>query len=195
MNAIVVSAILGVVMMYAGIFSKSKEVIRYTAIVAVAILLFVNLLELYGTRLFSFSTNNMLEFTTFGLLFNAVLFASMLFFVLVSGKDIARVGNNDADYYALMFFILCGTAIVSSYNSLLLLFLGIEIISIPLYILTGSDKRNLRSNEASLKYFLMGSFSTGLMLMGITLIYGVKGSFSMDVISVGTGTLTPMMTA
>src|SRR5688572_30188999 len=183
MNAIVVSAILGVVMMYAGIFSKSKEVIRYTAIVAVAILLFVNLLELYGTRLFSFSTNNMLEFTTFGLLFNTVLFASMLFFVLVSGKDIARVGNNDAEYYALMLFILCGTAIVSSYNSLLLLFLGIEIISIPLYILTGSDKRNLRSNEASLKYFLMGSFSTGLMLMGITLIYGSVGSFSMDAVN------------
>ncbi len=180
MNAIVVSAILGVVMMYAGILSKSKEVIRYTAIAAVAVLLFVNLLELYGTRLFNFSTNNMLEFGTFGLLFNTVLFVSMLFFVLVSGKDIARVGNNDAEYYALMFFILCGTAIVSSYNSLLLLFLGIEIISIPLYILTGSDKRNLKSNEASLKYFLMGSFSTGLMLMGITLIYGSFGSFSMD---------------
>jgi NADH-quinone oxidoreductase subunit N len=55
--------------------------------------------------------------------------------------------------------------------------LGIEIISIPLYILTGSDKRNLKSNEASLKYFLLGAFSTGLMLMGIALIYGAKGTF------------------
>jgi NADH-quinone oxidoreductase subunit N len=60
---------------------------------------------------------------------------------------------------------------------LLILFLGIEIISIPLYILTGSDKRNLKSNEASLKYFLLGAFSTGLMLMGIALIYGAKGTF------------------
>jgi NADH-quinone oxidoreductase subunit N len=194
MNAIVVSAILGVVMMYAGILSKSKEVIRYTGIAAISILLIVNLLELYGTRLFSFETNNMLEFGTFGLLFNTVLFASMLFFVLVSGKDIAKVGNNDAEYYALMLFILCGTAIVSSYNSLLLLFLGIEIISIPLYILTGSDKRNLKSNEASLKYFLMGSFSTGLMLMGITLIYGSTGSFSMDIVNFS-GPLSAMVTA
>jgi len=55
--------------------------------------------------------------------------------------------------------------------------LGIEIISIPLYILTGSDKRNLKSNEASLKYFLLGAFSTGLMLMGIALIYGARGTF------------------
>ena len=194
MNAIVVSAILGVVMMYAGILSKSKEVIRYTAIACYAVLLIVNLMELYGIRLFSFDTNNMLEFGTFGLLFNSVLFVSMLCFVLLSGKDIARVGNNDAEYYALMLFILCGTAIVSSYNSLLLLFLGIEIISIPLYILTGSDKRNLKSNEASLKYFLMGSFSTGLMLMGITLIYGYTGSFSMDDVNFS-GPLSAMVTA
>jgi NADH-quinone oxidoreductase subunit N len=50
-----------------------------------------------------------------------------------------------------------------------------------LYILTGSDKRNLKSNEAALKYFLMGSFSTGLMLMGIALMYGGTGTFSLDV--------------
>jgi NADH-quinone oxidoreductase subunit N len=74
--------------------------------------------------------------------------------------------------------VLCGVTIVSSFTSLLMLFLGIEIISIPLYILTGSDKKNLKSNEASLKYFLMGAFSTGLMLMGIALIYGSTGTFS-----------------
>src|SRR4029079_628352 len=61
-----------------------------------------------------------------------------------------------------------------------ILFLGIEIISIPLYILTGRDKKNLKSNEASLKYFLMGSFSTGLMLMGIALIYGAAGTFNVE---------------
>ena len=89
-----------------------------------------------------------------------------------------RVGLNYSDYFALLFFILCGIFISASFQSLLLLFLGIEIISIPLYILAGSDKQNLRSNEASLKYFLMGSFSTGLMLMGIALLYGASGTFS-----------------
>lgn len=85
-------------------------------------------------------------------------------------------------------FILCGITLTSSFRSLLILFLGIEIISIPLYILTGSDKRNLKSNEASLKYFLLGSFSTGLMLMGIALIYGAIGSFDTSVIGAFTGT-------
>jgi NADH-quinone oxidoreductase subunit N len=88
-----------------------------------------------------------------------------------------RVGVNYSEYFALLFFILAGVVMAASFKSLLILFLGIEIISIPLYILTGSDKRNLKSSEASLKYFLMGSFSTGLMLMGIALIYGATGTF------------------
>ena len=71
-----------------------------------------------------------------------------------------------------------------------MLFLGIEILSIPLYILTGSDKRNLKSNEASLKYLLMGAFSTGIMLMGITLIYGGTGSFHLEQIHASFGTTT-----
>jgi NADH-quinone oxidoreductase subunit N len=88
-----------------------------------------------------------------------------------------RVGLNYSDYFALLFFVLTGVVISASFQSLLMLFLGIEILSIPLYILTGSDKRNLKSNEAALKYFLMGSFSTGLMLMGIALVYGATGTF------------------
>ncbi|HUR12774.1 MAG TPA: NADH-quinone oxidoreductase subunit N [Flavitalea sp.] len=195
MNAIVISAVLGVVMMFAGIASNNREVIRITAIVSMMFLLVANVFELYGIRFFDFDARNMLTFETFGLLFNTVLFASTLFFFLISGKDIAKVGVNVAEYYALIFFVLCGAAIVSSFNTLLLLFLGIEIISIPLYILTGSDKRNLKGNEASLKYFLMGSFSTGLMLMGIALIYGARGSFNTDVIHFGTGPLSPMITA
>jgi NADH-quinone oxidoreductase subunit N len=105
-----------------------------------------------------------------------------------------KVGMDVAEYYALLFFVMSGVCIASSFNNLLMLFLGIEIISIPLYILTGSEKRNLKSNEASLKYFLMGAFSTGLMLMGIALVYGAKGSFSMDVIG-GNQVLSPMMSA
>jgi NADH-quinone oxidoreductase subunit N len=58
-----------------------------------------------------------------------------------------------------------------------MLFIGIEILSIPQYILAGSDRRNLKSSEASLKYFLMGAFSTGILLMGITLLYGASRTF------------------
>jgi NADH-quinone oxidoreductase subunit N len=60
-----------------------------------------------------------------------------------------------------------------------MLFLGVEIMTIPLFILTGSDKRNLKSNEAALTYFLRGSFSTGILLMGIALVYGANGNFNL----------------
>jgi NADH-quinone oxidoreductase subunit N len=195
MNAIVLSAIWGVVMMFTGVFSKNNTVVRAIAITGLAALLIANILEMNGFRFFTVDVKNMLVFDNFSLLFNAIAFASCLVYFLLSGRDMEKVGIHVAEYFALIFFILCGIAIASSFNTLLMLFLGIEIISIPLYILTGSDKRNLKSNEASLKYFLMGCFSTGLMLMGITLIYGVKGSFNMDVIAIGSETLTPMMTA
>jgi len=122
-----------------------------------------------------------LEFDRFALLFSLVANISTFAFFLLSSRDMEKVGHNYSDYFALLFFILAGISIASSFTSLLMLFLGIEIISIPLYILTGSDKRNLKSNEASLKYFLLGSFSTGLMLMGIALIYGATGTFQTGV--------------
>jgi NADH-quinone oxidoreductase subunit N len=70
-----------------------------------------------------------------------------------------------------------------SYKNMAMLFIGIEIMSVSLYILAGIRKNNFASNEASLKYFLMGAFSTGFLLFGITLVYGATGSFDLDVIN------------
>src|SRR5215213_10176120 len=182
MNAIVLSAIFGVIMMFTGIFTKNRSTVRYVGIMLMALLLTANIAEQYGYRLFNFNTRGMLSFTSFGLLFNSIALGSTLIYYFLSSKDMERVGIYLAEYFALIFFVLCGVAVVSSFNTLLMLFLGIEIISIPLYILTGTDKRNLKSNEAALKYFLMGSFSTGLLLMGITLLYGTSGSFNLEVI-------------
>ena len=194
MNAIVISAVWGVVMMFSG-FTKKNSVVRAMALLGILILLVANIAEMKGMGAIDINTRNMLVFDNFSLLFNTIAFSCVTLYFLLSGRDIEKVGTEVAEYYALLFFVLCGVSIVSSFNTLLMLFLGIEIISIPLYILTGSNKRNLKSNEASLKYFLMGAFSTGLMLMGIALIYGAKGSFSMETIGAGNTTLTPMMSA
>lgn len=177
MNTIILSAVFGVVMMFTGIFVKSKSVFKHIAIAGLLLLLGINFAESYGFHLFRVSTKDLLIFEKFGLLFNSVCIFSTMIFVMLSGRDVEKVGNHIAEYFALIFFILCGIGLVTSYTNLLMLFLGIEIISIPSYILTGSEKKNLKSNEASLKYFLMGSFSTGIMLMGIALLYGSSGSF------------------
>ena len=149
--------------MFSGILLKQKAAIRNIAIAGMVLLLVVNVMEMYGTVFFKVNTHGMIVFDRFALLFTTIAFASTLLYLLLSARDMEKVGVNYAEYFTLIFFILCGITLTASFKSLLILFLGIEIISIPLYILTGSDKRNLKSNEASLKYFLLGAFSTGLM--------------------------------
>jgi NADH-quinone oxidoreductase subunit N len=178
MNAIIISALSGVVMMFAGVLIKDKQMVRTLAHVLLLLVLAGTALELRGVPFFRVDTRGMMQFDNFALLFTFVAALCTFVFFLLSSKDMERVGVHYSDYFALLFFVLVGVALVASFKSLLILFLGIEIISIPLYILAGSDKRNLKSNEASLKYFLMGSFSTGLMLMGIALVYGATGTFN-----------------
>jgi len=182
MNAIIFSVIGGVVMMFTGIITQQKKAIRNVAIIALIILLLANIFDTYGILSIHIGTHGMLNFQKFGLYFNTLAYAATLLFILISGADVTQIGEGKhaAEFFALIFFSLSGIAIITSYNSLLLLFLGIEIMSIPLYILTGGDKRNLKSNEASLKYFLMGSFSTGILLMGIALMYGAHGGFEIS---------------
>lgn len=177
MNALILSAVSGVIMMFSSFLLKDRSAVRTLAHILLVAIIVVNLLELRDVSLITVDSKGLLAFDRFALMFSLVANISTLAFFLLSSKDMERVGMNYADYFALIFFILAGMAISVSFKSLLMLFLGIEIISIPLYILTGSDKRNLKSNEASLKYFLMGSFSTGLMLMGIALVYGATGTF------------------
>ncbi|RYY56892.1 MAG: NADH-quinone oxidoreductase subunit N [Chitinophagaceae bacterium] len=188
MNALIISAVFGVIMMFSGILLKNKGSIRAVAIAGVLLLLAANIAEMCSGPLFHIPVEGMLRFERFSLFFNNIVFVCTLVYFLLTARDMEKVGADYAEYFALIFFILAGTVMVASFTSLLILFLGIEIISIPLYILTGSDKKNLRSNEASLKYFLMGAFSTGLMLMGIALIYGSTGTFNTTLMSIGTKT-------
>jgi NADH-quinone oxidoreductase subunit N len=193
MNAIIVSALLGVVMMFSGILLKNRSSLKYIAIGGLLLLLIANLFQTYGVYTVVVNSHELLRFQKFGLFFNSIAISATLIYVILSGKDIEQAGNYPAEYFALIFFVLCGVSILCGFNNLLMLFLGIEILSIPLYILTGSDKRNLKSNEASLKYFLMGAFTAGIMLMGIALIYGATGSFgivSPSIITTPTGAVT-----
>lgn len=187
MKAIIATTVFGIVMMFASLWVSDKKSITAFATVLFAVLLGVNIWELQTTAadaslpLF----NDMLRIERYSLWFNTVMTGCSFLYVLLLGKEVQKVGKYVAEYFALIFFILCGLYLLSTYNNMLMLFIGIEILSIPQYILAGSDKRNLKSSEASLKYFLMGAFSTGILLMGITLLYGAARTFNiMDMISV-----------
>jgi len=196
MNAIILTAIWGVLMMLGGAFIKSKAMPKYLAIFGLAVIVMANCYEMNsGMPFFTIDVKDMLHFNSFNLTFINVAFGCTLLYFLLNGRDIEKVGEHVSEYFALLFFILCGVAIISTFNSLLMLFIGIEIVSIPLYILTGSDKRNLKSNEAALKYFLMGSFFTGIMLLGIAFLYGgsATGSFYIDNIISGNAPMPAMI--
>ena len=196
MNAIILSAIWGILMMFSAVFIKSKTVPKYVALTGIVLIFIANARELYyGQSFFDIDVHNMLQVGSFNLTFIAVALGCTAIYFLLSGRDIEKTGPHVAEYFALIFFVLCGVALCATFNTLLMLFLGIEIMSIPLYILTGSDKRNLKSNEAALKYFLMGAFSTGIMLMGIAFIYGgsPNASFYIDNIQPGVGKMPVMI--
>src|SRR5882762_9208579 len=199
MNAIIISAVWGIIMMFSGIVTGKGSAVRNTAVLGLVLLLASNCLDMIGYHFFAIDAHKMLFFDTFGLLANTIVFGSTLLYVLLSGREIEKIAQKMpvAECFALIFFVLCGVSLVTTFNTLLMLFLGIEIISIPLYILTGSDKRNLKSNEASLKYFLMGSFSTGVMLLGIAFLYGASstGTFFVDDLGIGKAEASPLYMA
>ena len=87
--------------------------------------------------------------------------------------------TNIADHYALVLFAVVGALMLTSFKNMTTLFLGIEIMSIPLYVLAASKKSDIKSNEAGFKYLIMGSFASAILLFGIALIYGASGSFNM----------------
>ncbi len=198
MLGIVAAAILGVVMMFVGLISQKSSVIRIAGVACFLILVGVTAFDFsaiheQGTQLYF---NNMLSVGIKASWFNVLISACAFIYILIFNNHITKVGKNDAEYFALMLFIMVGVFMLSTYNHLLILFIGIEILSIPQYILAGSDKENIKSNEASLKYFLMGAFSTGILLMGITLIYGSVGSFEIGNIATafqGEVTALPMI--
>ena len=177
MNLILIAAVWGIVMMLSGLFFKGTQNSIRFAFVGSLLLVGGAFADLYEYAFIHSDFNRLLVYDKFSNLFLLIISISLVFYFWLTAKEVVKVGAHGSEYFALIFFVMAGAGLVTLFNNLLILFLGIEILSIPLFILTGSDKRNLKSNEAALKYFLMGAFSTGILLLGIAFIYGATGSF------------------
>jgi NADH-quinone oxidoreductase subunit N len=118
----------------------------------------------------------MMKMENYALAFTAVMCVTTLLWMILSEDSIGKLAAS-TDRYALILFALTGAMVMVSFTNLVMLFLGIEILSVSLYVLAGSQKSDMSSNEAAFKYFLMGAFASGFLLFGIALIYGVTGSF------------------
>lgn len=178
MTTLVLLALLGFLVLFLGAFEQRKAILPVVT---------SGLVAAFVTNALSWDTDKtfygMMRYDNFAVSFVGLMIFSVILIMLLASYHFRNEDSGIADIYALMIFTLVGGLVMVSYTSLVMLFVGIEILSIALYILAGSRRLNLSSNEASLKYFLMGAFSSGFLLFGIALMYGVTGSFDIYVIS------------
>ncbi len=112
----------------------------------------------------------------FAVFLNITLLLTGMLTVLISIDFLERTGLDRPEYYMLMLFSLTGMMLMGMANDLILIFMALELLSIPLYIMAGMAWPRPDSEEASLKYFLLGAFSSGIFVFGIALMYGAAGS-------------------
>ncbi|UQD55738.1 NADH-quinone oxidoreductase subunit N [Flavobacterium sp. K5-23] len=178
MNTLIAIIGLGVLCLLFEIIDLRKAIIPVTII---------GLLAVLGLNISEFNSpdsyyNNMIIVSKFSTAFSGLFIILTIFLITLGHKFYEHQQAKISDFVAIKIFLLAGAVAMVSFGNLAMFFLGIEILSIALYVLASSDRSSLKSNEAGLKYFLMGSFASGIILFGICLIYGAMGSF--DVIEI-----------
>lgn len=178
MNSIVLVGILGIVAMLGDVL-RIRKIIPTLMLIGLGIALILSISfqgELPGVF------NDMIRMDGFAIGFiSLILFISILW--LAYSIPYMGTGTRMMEITTLSLFAICGAMLLVSYSDFTVFFIGLEIVSICAYVLAGSNKHDLRSNEASIKYFILGAFATGFLLFGLALIYGVCGSFNLEAIA------------
>ena len=140
--------------------------------------------------------NGMLALDGFSVFVNALLLVSGLLAVALAYGYVKRMGIERGEYYTLMLFSISGMMLMAQATDLIIVFLALELLSLPLYVLSAFARPKVDSEEAGLKYFLLGAFASGFVLYGIALVYGATGYTSLSgiVSAASTGTPGPLLT-
>lgn len=168
-------SVLAMVLLLITVFSPggSKSFLGYVSfigIAAVAVLVGAG----WGGHIESF--NGAVVLDNFATFFKLIFLLSAGLAILISDQYMEREGCNHGELYPIILFTTVGMMLMASGTDLMTIFLGLELMSVSLYVLSGFNRNNVKSNEAGLKYFLLGSFSTGFLLYGMALIYGATGT-------------------
>lgn len=178
MSVLIIVFITAIAALFTGVFNQGKFA-RYISLLG----LFIALSVSYCPESAFFSQyENMYLYSEDTALFTRISLVVSILLCFIAGFAFSNHRSHQSELYALMLMALCGAFVLFGYQNLVTLFIGIEILSIPLYVMAGANKTDLRSNEASVKYFLMGCFATGFLLFGIAMVYGSAGSFDLKTI-------------
>jgi NADH-quinone oxidoreductase subunit N len=171
---------IALMILLADLIFKRKETIAFLSIVGVIVLAYVSLThqEWMGTTF-----NGMFISDSYSMFFNLIFFLNVILTILISIKYIAVEKVNLGEYYGLILFATLGMMIMASAADLIVLYLGLELMALSTYILAGFLRYDTKSNEAAMKYFLLGSFASAFLLYGTSMVYGLTGTTGLKGIS------------
>jgi len=137
--------------------------------------------------------NGMVTLDGFSTFTSALILVSGLLGIALAYGYIRRMGIERGEYYALMLFSITGMMLMTQAADLIIVFLALELLSIPLYVLAAFARPNLQSEEAGMKYFLLGAFATGFIVYGTALVFGATGTTSLSGIFTAASNSTPSL--
>ncbi len=155
---------------------RKKETVGLLSIVSVAVVAY------YIPQSFGKAFGGMFISDGYSVFFKFIFLINLILTVLLSMRYLVIEKANHGEYYALIMFSTLGMMIMASAGDLIVLYLGLELMALSTYVLAGFIRHDIRSNEAALKYFLLGAFSSALLLYGITIIYGLTGTTDISLI-------------
>jgi NADH-quinone oxidoreductase subunit N len=178
----VILSVVAMVLLLVNVFvpSQQKGYLAYLTLIGIVVTMVVTAGG-WGEPVHAFNDSVVLD--KFAVFFKMVCLLAAGLAVLISDQYFSKEEWNHGELYPLVLFATVGMMIMAAATDLMTVFLGIELLSISLYILAGYMRDNIRSNEAGLKYFLLGAFSTGFLLYGMALVYGATGTTNLAAIS------------
>jgi len=169
------------------IFIKSKKFLPLISIIGLIVTFSFVVLQ-FGDPKYAFAVSGNLSFLSldnFSAFFKLLILITTLFIVLfsMSSQEVNSCPDRHGEYYALILGMVIGMFFMVSANDLILIYLSLELLSLSSYVLAGFVKTSIRNSEASLKYIIYGSASSGIMLFGISILYGITGSTNLHEIN------------
>ncbi len=180
----IILAVFGILVLLLSVFSsqkdEGKDSLGYISVFG-AILALVFSARLFGNPQYGFS--NMVVADNFAVFFKMIFGIICLLTILISIGYTKQQEIGLGEYYALVLFSTLGMMLMAAGTNLLTIFLGLETMSIAIYVLAGIKRNNPKSIESAMKYFILGAFATGFFLYGVALVFGSTGSFSLKAIA------------
>ncbi len=163
----IILSVAATILLLLELVAENKRPLGYIGIALAAITIY--LLPSYRGEAFG----GMFVSDSYSVYFKSIFLISLILTILISLRYLKTERADFGEYYSLLLFATTGMMLMASARDLIIVFLGIELMSLSLYILCGIKKQDPRSSEAAMKYFLLGAFSTALLLYGISILYGL----------------------